>query len=152
MRSIVILLGLIALPFLSMAQMAQYEYQLEDHQIELKFMINRTDLLQFQFNECDLQADMAQCAALYISARSSFSINGIEMDFELVSNRMEGGRLVLYLRSGASSEAITEVSIENNSFYELNPAFRNLVILNLGPFQRSQVLTIDNPSMDLYAN
>ncbi|UTW61488.1 hypothetical protein KFE98_15935 [bacterium SCSIO 12741] len=149
MKTLVFALSLLVFPFVSQAQMAQYEFQLKGNEIELKFMIHRTELIQFQINECDIQAETAECTTLYLGSRSSFSVNGMELDFELNNYHMQGTKLVMYLRAPAPFDEIQDLSITTDAFYEFNPSFRNLYILNIGPFQGSRQLTIDNPSLDL---
>ncbi len=128
--------------FIHADHVAEYSYQLNDGQLNLKFVIEKAEINNFNFNsDCDLKKMTSFCIAKYINEKSHVKINGKIIDFELDNSYTEKYHLVIKLSSKVDSGSIKDLIISNSCFYEFNKKFKNRIILDIDQYQKSYLLT-----------
>ena len=128
---------------------AEYHYQLDESHLRLKFVIEKEELLSFDFDNCDLLNMTALCVANYISEHSTISINCKNVEMELQSSYTQDDHFIILLKSEFEISDITEIVIQNDCFYEFNDDFKNRIILDMDQFQKSFLLNQKRNRMQL---
>ena len=150
MSALILSIHLLLGNLVHVGHMAEYYYTFDGSRVNLKFVIEKEELLGFDLkNNCDLRAIIALCTAKYLEQHSSIKINGEQVAFELESSKTDGDHLIVYMNSSKDVEAVKEISIQITCFFEFNRGFKNRVILDLGQFQKSFLLTRDKNTIDL---
>ncbi|PHS10035.1 MAG: hypothetical protein COA88_03125 [Kordia sp.] len=145
MKVISIFLYILILPFFHAEHIAEYNYQLKDDFLSLKFTIEKSEFDHFNFNsDCDIKQMTALCLAKYINEKSHIKINGKSVELKLSNSYTEKDHLVINLSAKVTSGFVEELIISNNCFYEFVAKFKNRVILDIGSFQKSYLLTKEN--------
>ncbi|MFY0627144.1 MAG: hypothetical protein JXR07_12665 [Reichenbachiella sp.] len=129
---------------------AEYTYSLNGNQLSLKFEIEKEQLLHFKFNNnCNFETLTALCTSKYLNQYSAITINGNKLALELISAKTSGENFILYMSTSLNEEQIENVSITNHCFTQFDSAFKNRIIVDIGPFQSSYLLTKANSSFEL---
>ena len=125
---------------LHIGHVAEYYYQLDGKQLNLKFMIEKEELMSFDLGDCDVRQMTALCAAQYVNKHAFIKINGKDQKFELQNSFVENGHLVVNLSSVVDDDVIRDVNVVNKCFYEFNRRFKNRIIFDIAQFQNSYLL------------
>lgn len=150
MKTIIVSLYISLVSFFHVGHMAEYYYQLKGNTIHLKFIIEKHELLSYQLSDtCDVKQLTALCTAKYINQNALIKINGKKLVFELVKSHTQKEHLIVELKSKIENTVIKNIRIDNHSFYEFNSKFKNRVLLDLGPFKKSYLLTKNKSSLHL---
>ena len=76
MSSLLLSLMLMTPSFAHVGQVAEYYFSLNGDQLQMKFVIEKDELLNFNFEgDCDLQKTTSLCLANYIRSNSVIEIN-----------------------------------------------------------------------------
>jgi len=150
MKTLSIFLFSMAFSFFHPEHIAEYTYQIHDGQLNLKFVIEKAEIDNFNFNsDCSIQLMTALCLTKYLNDKSQLKINGEEVDFKLKDSYTEKEYLIINLSAKITALPIKELTIINNCFYEFNPKFKNRMILDIAKFQKSYLLTNKKNSIHL---
>lgn len=142
MKALYLFLCIIPFSFFHAEHLAEYNYQLNDDQLNLKFVIEKAEVDNFNFNsECDVKRMTSLCLTKYLNDKSHIKINGKTVEFKLDNSYIEKDHLVINLSANVTSDSINELIIFNNCFYEFNAKFKNRIILDVAQFQKSYLLT-----------
>jgi len=88
---------------------AEYNYQLIDDQLNLKFVIEKAEIDSFNFkSDCPIQLMTALCVSNYLKNKSQLEINGEAIEFKLNDSYIEKGHLVIKLTSKYTVSPIKE--------------------------------------------
>lgn len=148
MKVISFFLFTIAFSFFHPEHIAEYSYQLRDHQLHLKFVIEKNEVDNFNL-KCDIKQMTALCLTKYIHEKSQIKVNGKNVEFALNDSYIEKEYLVINLSTNLTTEVIKELMIHNECFYEFNSKFKNRVLLDVAQFQKSYLLTKKKDSIHL---
>ncbi len=120
---------------------AEYYYELEGKQLNLKFIIETEVVAGFEFEgDCNFENMTALCMVQYINQHSSIKINGEKLEMELQNSYTEQDHLIIHLKSELNADSINKINIHNRCFYEFDRDFKNRIILDVGLFQKSYLL------------
>jgi len=120
---------------------AEYHYQINGEILEMKFVIEKEDLLHFPLDKnCNHREMTALCTFQYLEKNSSLEINGEKIEMELHESFTQQDHFILLLKSKNKISTVEEISIQNNSFYEFDRKFKNRIVIDLGKFQGSYLL------------
>lgn len=120
---------------------AEYYYQMDGENVEVKFVIEKEELLHFPLDKnCNHQEMTALCTFKYLNNHSVLKINGKKVEMELQESFTQQDHFILLFKSKSKIEGVKEISIQNNSFYEFDRKFKNRIILNIEKFQGSYLL------------
>ncbi|MFY0654313.1 MAG: hypothetical protein JXQ96_19915 [Cyclobacteriaceae bacterium] len=129
---------------------AEYHYVQAGSRLDLKFVIEKEELLGFDLSDaCDQQAATALCATQYINENTTCQINGKTVFFQLQNSKTDSDHLIIYLSAKLEEEKVDKISIEAKGFYEFNPEFMNRIVVNISKFQSSYLLLKDDKSINL---
>lgn len=127
--------------FIHGGHIAEYYYQLDGDQINLKFVIEKADLDHFNFaKDCDIENMTALCTAMYLNEHTTLKINKEKVEMELQNSYTEGDHFFVLLKAKLKGDAIKQISIKNKCFYEFDSHFKNRIILVTAQFQKSYLL------------
>lgn len=127
---------------LHVGQVAEYYYTLKGIQLQMKFVIDRDELLQFDFKDgCDFNKTTAICVCNYVNSNSSIEVNEKKINLELESSYVKNGHLIVYFSGVLNSSEIKEIKIKNNCFYKFDVNYKNRVILDINKFNKSYLFT-----------
>ena len=150
MTSIVLSLILMTTKLLHVGQVAEYYFSLHEAQLQMKFVIEKDELFNFEFEgDCDLQKTTSLCIANYIKTNSTIKINDEKINFDLGDSYTDHGHLIVYFIAELKNAEIQNISIQNQCFYEFDSDYKNRIILNLDQFQKSYLLTKEKYSIYL---
>ncbi len=150
MKTVLLLLCISFSSFFHVGHIAEYQYQLKDNTVYLKFTIEKQELLNFKLSEtCDVKQLTALCTAKYINQKTVLKINGEALVFELLNSYTHKDHLIIEMKSKTNSISIENIHLTNTSFYEFNTKFRNRVLLDIAPFKKSYLLTKNMSSIHL---
>ena len=136
--------------FIHVGHVAEYYYQLDGNHLKLKFVIEKEELMNFNFeSDCDIENMTALCTAIYLNEHSAIKINDEKIEMELQNSYTEGDHLVLLLNGKWSGRAIKEITIENKCFYEYDRKFKNRIIMDVAQFQKSYLLNRKRDKIEL---
>lgn len=142
MKILTFFLCILSYSFFHPEHIAEYNYQLTDNQLNLKFVIEKSEIDSFNFDsDCNVELMTALCLTKYLNKKSRLEINGEIVNLKLHDSYIEKGHLVINLNAKLTSTFIRELTIINNCFYEFNPKFKNRMILDIAKFQKSYLLT-----------
>ena len=142
MKALHIFIYVLMLPFFHAEHVAEYNYQLNEGHLSLKFTIEKAEVDSFNFNsDCNIKEMTALCLTKYINEKSYIKINGETVELELNDSYTEKDHLVINLSAEVTSDSIKHLIIYNSCFYQFNTKFKNRVILDIGQFQKSYLLT-----------
>lgn len=129
---------------------AEYRYQLIGNQLNLRFVIEKPELDEFNFSsDCDVKQMTALCLTQYINKKSEVQINGETIAFKLNESYTEKDHLIINLSATINCDLIEELVISNRCFYEFNPQFKNRILLDVSQFQKTYLLTKANSKIRL---
>ena len=135
---------------LHVGQLAEYEYSLVNGRIQLEVTLEYSEMKHLNLNnECDIDKMTALCLSNYVLEHSMLEINNEVMNFELTESYVVDDHLILIHSSTNNVEVVTSIEVKNTSFYELFDAYRNRMIINLGTFSGSYMLTKEKNSIRL---
>ena len=127
---------------LHVGQVAEYYYTLKGKELQMKFVIDREELLQFDFKDgCDFNKATAMCVFNYVNSNSCIEINEKKVSFELESSYVKNGHLIVYFEAHLNSSEIKRIRIKNNCFYKFDVNYKNRIILDVGKFNKSYLFT-----------
>ena len=150
MNSIVLSLILMTTNPLHVGQVAEYYFSLHEDQLQMKFVIEKDELFNFEFEgDCDFQKTTSLCIANYIKTNSTIKINDEKINFDLGDSYTDHGHLIVYFIAELKNVEIQNISIQNQCFYEFDSDYKNRIILNLDQFQKSYLLTNEKHSIYL---
>jgi len=139
-----------AFSFFHAEHIAEYSYQLIDNHLNLRFVIEKAEVDHFKFNsDCDVKHMTALCLTKYLNKKTQVKVNGKTVEFKLNDSYTEKDHLVINLSAQLTSSSVKELIISNNCFYEFNPKFKNRILLDVGQFQKSYLLTEANAIIHL---
>lgn len=135
---------------LHVGHIAEYQYQLHDQDIHLRFVIEKEELMGFELAEdCDVQKMTALCTSLYLKDHAILKINGKKVNFQLQDAVTENDHMIVNFSARLQESTIDQISVENDCFYEFNHKFRNRIIFNFPNYQGSYLLDQNNKSIEL---
>ena len=150
MNYLFILISLFAIKPFHAGHIAEYYYKLEDNQISLKFVIEKVELLHYNFEgDCDVESMTALCVVQYLNKRSSIQINNEILEMELHNSYTQGDCFIVNLRGEWSGESVNKIIIQNDCFYEFDTKFKNRMIMDVGPFRKSYLMNQKQPVLKL---
>ncbi len=153
MTSIVLSLILMTTNPLHVGQVAEYYFSLHEDQLQMKFVIEKDELFNFEFeSDCDFQKTTSLCIANYIKSNATIKINDKKINFDLGDSYTDHGHLIVYFITELKNVEIENISIQNQCFYEFDSDYKNRIILNLDQFQKSYLLTNEKHSIYLNSN
>lgn len=142
MKVLYIFFYILILPFFHAEHVAEYNYQLNEGHLSLKFTIEKAEIDHFNFkSDCNIKEMTALCLTKYINEKSYIKINGKTVELELNDSYTDKDHLVINLSAEVTASSIEELTIANTCFYEFNKEFKNRVILDIAQFQKSYLLT-----------
>ena len=148
MTSIVLCLILMTTKMLHVGQVAEYYFSIHEDQLQMKFIIEKDELFNFEF-DCDIQKTTSICIANYIKSNSTIKINDEKINLELGDSYTDQGHLIVYFMAEMKNVEVQNISIQNQCFYEFDSDYKNRIILNLDQFQKSYLLTREKGSIYL---
>ena len=129
---------------------AEYNYQLIDEQVHLNFSMDKEDIMLLKLTErCDMNSTTAHCLTNYLNERSSFVINGKNLKFQLLGSQIRKERIYLQLIADVQVDAIDGIAIKNRVFIEFDPEFKRRILVDIGSFQGSYLLSGDRDELVL---
>lgn len=141
MKNLLIFASLWAGSFFHGGHIAEYYYQLDGQNLNLKFVIEKAELMHYDFKDnCDFQNMTALCTAQYLKSHSKLQINNEKIEMELQESYTEGDRLIILLTTKWEGRPIYELTIENKCFYEFDSKFKNRIIMDVGSFNKTYLL------------
>ena len=150
MTYIILLLNLFAVNFIHVGQVAEYYFTLNEKHLQMKFIIDKAELINFNFNDdCNIKDMTALCTANYIGLNSFIKINGEKVEMEIGDSYTENGHLIIFFNAELLNGQIHEISIKNHCFYEFDSDYKNRIIIDLDRFHRSYLLTGSNDQIHL---
>jgi hypothetical protein len=150
MTSIFLSLILISTNLLHVGQVAEYYFSLHENQLQMKFVIEKDELFNFEFEgDCDFKKTTSLCIANYINSNFIIKINDEKINLELGDSYTDNGHLIVYFMAKLKNVEIQNLSIQNQCFYEFDSDYKNRIILNLDQFQKSYLLTKEKYSIYL---
>ena len=150
MISIVLSLILMTTNPLHVGQVAEYYFSLHEGQLQMKFVIEKDELLNFEFEgDCNFQQTTSLCISNYIKTNSTIKINDEKINFDLGNSYTNHGHLIIFFIAKLKNIEIQNLSIQNQCFYEFDSDYKNRIILNLDQFQKSYLLTNEKHSIYL---
>ena len=121
---------------------AEHYFTQGNNQLELKIVIDKAELEAFDFtSDCAFKETSAFCLANYINECSEVLINGQVIEFQLDKATPSDHHFNLFLTAPKVNPPINSVSIRNTCFTEFNPEYRNRIIMDLGNWNNSYLLT-----------
>ena len=139
--SIILFFSLLTINPLHAGHIAEYHYKLDGTQMSLKFIIEKEDLMGFElYKDCDVKSMTALCTARYLNQKSSLSINGEKINFELEHSFVENDHLIALFNATLKNDTIRDITIHNSCFWEFNPKFKNRIVVDIASFQSSYLL------------
>ena len=131
-------------------QVAEYYFSLNEDQLEMKFVIEKEELLHFSFQgDCDIKRTTPLCLAKHLQSNLTIKVNGKKINLELENSYTEQGHLIVYFKTKLTNNEIETISIQNQCFYQFDSEYKNRIILDLGKFQKSYLLTKEKDSIHL---
>tara|TARA_B100000768_G_C11220365_1_gene350230 strand:- start:374 stop:799 length:426 start_codon:yes stop_codon:yes gene_type:complete len=128
--------------FFHSGHIAEYNYQLSNNYLTLKFVIEKPEVDNFNFNsDCNVEQMTALCLTKYINEKSHIKINGKTVALKLNDSYTEKNHLIINLKAKVSLDSVKELIIFNSCFYEFNAKFKNRIILDVNQFRKSYLLT-----------
>ena len=150
MTSIVLSLILMTTNLLHVGQVAEYYFSLHEDQLQMKFVIEKDELFNFEFEgDCNFQKTTSLCLANYIKSNSTIKMNGEKINFDLGDSYTDHGHLILYFKAELKNVEIQSISIQNQCFFEFDSDYKNRIILDLDKFHKSYLLTKGKDSIHL---
>lgn len=135
---------------LHVGQIAEYYFSLHGDQLQMKFVIEKDELFNFEFEgDCDFQKTTSLCLANYINSNFTVKINDEKINLDLGNSYTDNGHLIVYFMAKLKNVEIQNLSIQNQCFYEFDSDYKNRIILNLDQFQKSYLLTREKYSIYL---
>jgi len=136
--------------FIHGGHIAEYFFSVENETLNLKFVIDKDELLLFDItDQCDMVNMTALCTSKYLKNNMSILINGEPIVFELQDSYTENHHLIIKLSSLLCSKKIMQITIENNCFYDFDHDFKNRIILDIGKFNSSYLLNLKHNRIEL---
>ncbi len=150
MKTALLLLCISFSSFFHVGHIAEYQYQLKDNTVYLRFTIEKQELLDFKLSKnCDVKQLTAFCTTKYINQKTLLKINGEALVFDFIKSYTRKDHLIIEMKSKIHSLPIQNIHVNNTSFYEFNTKFRNRVIIDITPFKKSYLLTKNTSSIHL---
>jgi len=142
MKTLSIFLYIVTCSFFHSGHIAEYNYQLSNNYLTLKFVIEKPEVDNFNFNsDCNVEQMTALCLTKYINEKSHIKINGKTVALKLNDSYTEKNHLIINLKAKVTLDSVKELIIFNSCFYEFNAKFKNRIILDVNQFRKSYLLT-----------
>ena len=136
--------------FIHGGHVAEYHFQLNDQNLNLKFMIEKEELMSFDHdNNGDIINMTAFCTAYYVSENLSVHINVVKHEFEMKSSYTDSDHLYIILSLNWNGDAIEQIVIQNKYFYKYDEDLKNRIIVDVGRFQKSYLLNRERDKIEL---
>jgi len=135
------ILAIIYLNILHVGHISAYHFSQVNQEFQLKFTIERNELMNFDTDLCDFEGMTALCVSNYLNENTSVIVNGTSVTFELVNATTESNYLIVYLKATDTFDQIDKVEIINNCFYEFNDHFLNRVSIDICDIKKSYILS-----------
>ena len=121
---------------------SEYTYSLNKDNIEFMVMLDLDDLEYLNTDKsCDYTSMKAICTSKYIKTNSQLYINKKPIEFDFHESYTKNHHLYIYFNSKTNIDDITNISVLNNCFYKYNPTYKNRIIIDIGSFSGSYLLT-----------
>jgi hypothetical protein len=131
-------------------ELAEYYISQDGSSLQMKVVLEKSDILSLDFKpECDVLKTTALCVSNHISDNLTLQVNDEILRLELGDSYTEHDHLLLFFTATLLDEKVKSVSIENNCFYTFYKDYRNRIILDVGGFQSSYMLTAEKNSIHL---
>ena len=131
-------------------ELAEYYISQEENMITMMAVLEKDEILNLDFkSDCDVKKTTALCLSNYILKKITVEINNKLLLFELGNSYTEYGHLVLFLTGKFKDENVKSINIRNDCFYEFYEDYRNRIILNIGSFKSSYMLTSEKSSIEV---
>ncbi|WP_435262721.1 DUF6702 family protein [Tenacibaculum sp. nBUS_03] len=142
MKSIIFLLFL-AFPFVYHADgIAEYQYSINENHIILKFEMDKNELKHYSINkECQKNKMFDICISNYLLSHSNLQLNGTNIIFKFEESSVYKDHIIFKFKSKNTYQKVNQVKIKNNCFYNVNSKFKNRILIDIGNFQKSFLLT-----------
>ena len=135
-------------PIFHVGELAEYYISQEGNMITMKIVLEKDEILNLDFkSDCDVKKTTALCVSNYILKKITVEINNKPFLFELGDSYTEDGHLVLFFTGKFKDENLKSINIINDCFYEFYEDYRNRIILNIGSFKSSYMLTSEKNSI-----
>ena len=139
---------LILAPFFHVGELAEYYISEEGDMITMKIVLEKDEILNLYFkSDCDVKKTTALCVSNYILKKVAVEINNKSLLFELGDSYTKDGHLVLFFTGKFKDKNVKSINIRNDCFYEFYEGYRNRIILNIGSFKSSYMLTSEKNSI-----
>ena len=123
-------------------QLAEYFISQKDDVITMKVILENDEMLGLNFKTgCDTKKTTSLCVANYILKNLHLEINEKKSNLIFDEAYTEKGHLILYFTQTVKTQTVKNLKVKNDCFYEYYNNYRNRVILDLGQFQNSYLLT-----------
>jgi len=130
-------------------EVAEYTYYMEDNKVHLLFMVDLDELEPLKSDlSCDYSKMLSICTSNYIKDNSTLFINDRPIEFELESSNVRNKHLYIYFIAIYKVSDIDKVSVYNNCFYQINPHFKNRVIIDFENYRASYLLGIESQNLN----
>lgn len=131
--------------------LAEYQYSLDNGYVNLKFKIEKAELLNFKIKNCNFKEMTAICTTQYLSKNAKITINNTVIPLSFKDSYVKKDYLIVNLISDSISiDSIKTVELYNNCFYEFNSKFKNRIILDIGKIQKSYLLNKNKTEVQLH--
>ena len=135
-------------PIFHVGELAEYYISQEGNMITMKIVLEKDEILNLDFkSDCDVKKTTALCVSNYILKKITVEINNKPFLFELGDSYAEDGHLVLFFTGKIQDENVKSINIRNDCFYEFYEDYRNRILLNIGSFKSSYMLTSEKNSI-----
>ncbi len=154
-RLIIVIIVIVASAYaapglMHIGHVAEYRYSLDDNRLRLTFSVEKAELAGLDLSEaCDLRKTTALCIARYLNSRSFIEINGRILEMTLTASKERNGLLFVYLDSEVQIDTVYSIDIHNRCFHEYQGLFKNRVVVDIAPFQKSFLLSEKKTSIHL---
>lgn len=123
--------------------MATQTFYFSDNIVELEFKIDLHTLSHVSEEAFGQDFDQKKGILImqYINVNMDFSIDSMDIPFELVGTQQNENFLIVNLEATVAKTQDVDIEIKNNLFYLQNPSFQNRVVIDHPKKQTSYRLT-----------
>jgi hypothetical protein len=137
-----LIISLLVSSFFHGGHLAVYDFDIQDESIDLKFTIEKEDLLHFNWNEdCDLENMTAFCVSNYLKEHVLLELNEQKVDFELEGSYTDHGHYVVKMNAKKENKTIEKLTLKIDAFLEQDAHFKNRGRIKMNGKTKSYLLT-----------
>jgi hypothetical protein len=130
--------------------LAEHHYFMDQNHVVLRFEMDKNELQHYNINnDCRKNKMYDICISNYLLDHGNLKLNGNDVLFEFEESAIYNDHIIFKFKSKKSYDNINEIQISNDSFYEVNPKFKNRIRIDLNRFQKSFLLTKTKKSIYL---